>query len=470
MASPPPAPAMSFSDFPEDIQLNILSFLSLTEISAFACTSRRFAALCGAAAHESPLWVFMCERRWGFSTRLRSWSSSAAAGRRSPFARLYKALDRWEDLIGFWRRIGPGDPHLVFFEWGPSYIVGSRVSPSIEAARDGYGILKVPFLWLGLSSHGEPVSFLHPGCRLDSVADLLGAVSDSSISSSGFSDPDLVPVTVSFMGRNHFVLEENRGHDANARAESSNWVQKEVLRIEGTSPPDRLMSEIYQHFANRTSPIDGKATRRQRKKEKERFERRRRWHAEHFVKICNCYPTPERPLQGLWKGISEDRVLEFYLVAYDDIGGITCRRVGEAGGRFSCYSPVFWTSNTAFLESPFPREEQDLYGSREHIRSVASDWRNTESEVVSRILHINSGCCDLVIRSLSDSSSSDPRNADGRIWEYDDGTFGFGFLRNDYIIDLKHVTLNGSLLDTVELPSLRTLATDKSRSCDSVDF
>ena len=91
-----------------------------------------------------------------------------------------------------------------------------------------------------------------------------------------------------------------------------------------------------------------------------------------------------------------------------------------------------------------------MYGSREHIRSVASDWRSTESEVVLRILHVNSGCCDLVIRSLSDSSSSDPRNADGRIWEYDDGTFGFGFLRNDYIIDLKHVTLNGSLLDTVE--------------------
>ncbi|URE41628.1 F-Box protein [Musa troglodytarum] len=454
MASPPPAPAMSFSDFPEDIQLNILSFLSPTEIFAFASTSRRF------AAHESPLWLFMCERRWGFSTRLRSWSCSAAAGRRSPFARLYKALDRWEDLIGFWRRIGPGEPRLVLFEWGPSYIVGSRVSPSTKAARDGYGILKLPFLWLGLSSRGEPICFLHPGCRLDSVADLLGSVSDSTISSSGFSDPNLVPVTVSFMGCNRFVLEENWGYYANASAECSNCVQKEVLRIEGTSPPDRLMSEIYQHFANLTRPIDGKATRRQRKKEKERFERGRRWHAEYFVKICNCYPTPERPLQGLWKGISEDRVLEFYLVAYDDIGGITCQRVGEVGGQFLGYSPVFWTSNTRF-----PREEQDLYGSREHIRSVSSDWRSIKSEVVVRILHINSGYV-LVIPSLSDSSS-DTRNIDGRIWEYDDGTFGFGFLRNDYIIDLKHVTLNGSLLDTVELPSVQTLATNKSQSCDS---
>ncbi|CAL9115906.1 unnamed protein product [Musa textilis] len=83
-------------------------------------------------------------------------------------------------------------------------------------------------------------------------------------------------------------------------------------------------------------------------------------------------------------------VLEFYLVTYDDVGGITCRRVSEAGEQFSGYSPVFWTSSTAFLESPFPIEEQDLYGSRQHIRPVASDWKSIRSEVVSRILRINS--------------------------------------------------------------------------------
>ncbi|WOK92362.1 hypothetical protein Cni_G01053 [Canna indica] len=453
MASPPPALAMSFSDFPEDVQLNILSFLSPSEVSAFACTSRRFASICGAAAPDSPLWLAMCERRWGSCTLPRTWSSSAsvAAAGRAPFARLYKALDRWEHLIGFWRRIGhgvPGTPHIVFFEWGPSYIVGSRVSPSPDGAGNGYGVLKVPFIWLGLSPHGEPISFLHPGCRFESAVDLLGSASDSSISSSGFSDPYMVPVAVSFMGSNHFVVEENRSYYPDSKADDSNGVPEEVLGTEGTSPPDRLMSEIYQYLANRTSPGGDKAMRRQRKKEKERLARRQRWDAEHFVKINNYHPTPERPLQGLWKGISEDMVLEFYLVSYDDVGGITCRRVGEAGEQFSGYSPVFWTSNTTFLESPFPREEQNLYGSREHIHSVSSNWRTIRSEVVSRILCINSSY-DLVIPSMS-GSSGDPRNVEGRIWEYEDGTFGFGFLRNNYVIDLKHITLNGSLLDIVE--------------------
>lgn len=53
-----------------------------------------------------------------------------------------------------------------------------------------------------------------------------------------------------------------------------------------------LMSERYQYFANRE---DG----RKRKKERERAGRKR-WEADHFVKISNCSPTPARPLQGLW--------------------------------------------------------------------------------------------------------------------------------------------------------------------------
>lgn len=141
-------------------------------------------------------------------------------------------------------------------------------------------------------------------------------------------------------------------------------------------------------------------------------------------------------------------ILEFYLVSYDDIGGITCRRVREAEEQFSGYSPVFWTSNTTFLESPFPSEEQDLYANREHIRPVNTDRRNSASGVVSCILCINSSY-DLVIPGLS-ASSGDPRNVEGRIWEYDDGTFGFGFLRNNYIIDLKNIAVNGFLLDIVE--------------------
>ncbi|CAL9750876.1 unnamed protein product, partial [Musa acuminata subsp. burmannicoides] len=134
----------------------------------------------------------------------------------------------------------------------------------------------------------------------NTTSDMLGSVSDSSISSSGLSDPDLLPVTVSFMGCNHFVVEENRSYYADAWAEDSNGFPVEVLGTEGTSPPDRLMSEIYRYFANRTSPGSDKALRRQRKKERERFGRRR-WDTQHFVKINNYYPTVERPLQGLWK-------------------------------------------------------------------------------------------------------------------------------------------------------------------------
>ncbi|XP_042448101.1 F-box protein At3g12350-like [Zingiber officinale] len=439
MASSPPDSEMSFSDFPEDVQINILSFLSPSEVSAFACTSRRFAALCGVSDPDSALWLAMCERRWGSCTSLRSWSSSPAAS----FSRLYKELDRWESLIGFWRRIGRGGPHLVFFEWGPSYIAGSRIFPAPDACGEGYGVLKVPFLWLGLSRCGEAISLLHPGGCSDSSADLLGTVPDSSVSPSGFSDRDLVPVSINFMGCSHFVVED--GHCcADGRTEDSTGFLEE---IEATSPPDRLMSEIYKHFANRTSPSGDRAMRRQRKKERGRFGRQHYLEPEHFVKINNYYPTPDRPLQGLWKGISEDMLLEFYLVSYDDIGGITCRRVSE-GEQFSGYSPVFWTSNTTFLESPFSKEEQDLYGNREHIHLVASNPRNVVSAAVLRILCISSSY-DLSIPSSS-ASTGDSKNVEGRVWEYDDGTFGFGFFRNNYVVDLKHIALSGSLLDTVE--------------------
>lgn len=131
-------------------------------------------------------------------------------------------------------------------------------------------------------------------------------------------------------------------------------------------------------------------------------------------------------------------------MTYDDVGGVTCRRVGDSSELFSGYSPVFWTSNTTFLKSPFSIEVQDLYSSREH---VASGWTDIERGAVSRILSINSSY-ELVLPGLA--GSGDPRNVEGRIWEYENGTFGFGFLRDNFIIDLKHIALDGRLLDTVE--------------------
>jgi hypothetical protein len=42
----------------------------------------------------------------------------------------------------------------------------------------------------------------------------------------------------------------------------------------------------------------------------------------------------------------------------------------------------------------------------------------------------------------------DMRNLEGRIWLYDDGTFGFGFTGSNSIIDLRHVSLDGCIVDT----------------------
>lgn len=176
-------------------------------------------------------------------------------------------------------------------------------------------MIKAPFLWMSLSSEGEVVNFLDPNGRADLSPELFDL---------GFEpEAELIPVSVSFMGRTHFIVEEdfnfvgfNCCNDEKKRKKgfrrSSSGVNlsggggggddcgvgEDVSGSPG-SLPDRLMVEIYQHFANRTSPGSDKS-RRQRRKEKERLARRK-WEPEHFVKIVNCSPTESRPLQGLWK-------------------------------------------------------------------------------------------------------------------------------------------------------------------------
>ncbi|KAK6938570.1 F-box domain [Dillenia turbinata] len=457
--------SISFSDFPEDVQLCVLSFLTPSEIAAFSCTSKRFVSLCQS---ESKLWYSLCDRRFNSKTHIKKWGSG-----RINFKLLYKTLSYYENLIGFWRRSGcvrasngvVSLPPLIFFEWGSSFISGSRVSPS----KDGsFSVVKSPFLWLGLNPDGESVNLLDPDCKFEFLGDFERL---------GVPENDLVPVNVNFMGNTHIVVEENlsfacssnsgspepkrigfhrSSSSSNVRIEDFSVAEDGISVVDTVSPgslPDRWMEEMYQHFANRTSPGADRVSRRQRRREKER-QGRRKWEPEHFVKIVNCSPTASRPLQGLWKGICEDMNLDFYLVAYDDIGGVACRRVGDSSP-FSGYSPVFWTSDATFVEPPFSPDEEYLYGSRIHLQPPApvncplGRVRVTDSEEVSRILLINSSY-DLIIPDLA-GTTANPWHAEGRIWQYHNGTFGFGFLRNNFIIDLKHIAENGRLLDIMEV-------------------
>ena len=155
------ASLLSFPDFPEDVQLCILSFLPPSDIATFACTSKRFLSLC---TSDSRLWFTMCERRWGSKTEIRKWVRGAIT-----YRHLYRTLSEWENLIGFWRRSGPGSavissPSLVFFEWGDCCVSGFRVSAS---KRGSYDVVKAPFLWMSLSPDGQVVHFLDPDGRAE---------------------------------------------------------------------------------------------------------------------------------------------------------------------------------------------------------------------------------------------------------------------------------------------------------------
>ncbi|XP_038716113.1 F-box protein At3g12350 isoform X2 [Tripterygium wilfordii] len=292
----------SFADFPEDVQLCVLSFLSPAEIANFACTSKQSVLICRS---DSKLWYTLCDRRWGSQTQIRNWGNGQIS-----YKLLYKTLDKWENLIGFWRRCGNSpatttveSPSLIFFEWGPSFLAGSRVSPS----RNGtYHVIKSPFLYLGISSEGQIVSFLDSdGCNGEI------SVNIASYWQFGYLDNNLIPVNVDFMGNSYFTVEENRNLTYSSPESNKNCFKRsssssnlrgeeeEAIEVQGGTPgslPE--MSEMYQHLANRTRTG---AVRRQRRREKERQATRRRWETEHFVKVVECSPTLARPLQGLWK-------------------------------------------------------------------------------------------------------------------------------------------------------------------------
>ncbi|BAT17327.1 F-box protein At3g12350 [Oryza sativa Japonica Group] len=396
-ALPPVAVAGTvLEDLPEDALLAILALLAPTDAAAAACACRRLAA-----AASSPSLPLALALRLGLPPPRPLLPASAA--------RLLRSLHRLRRLLGLWRRLpsssfsGSGyrstssSSSLAAFEWAPG---GTLAASLLAPSARGLAVAKSPFVTLSIDETGETVA----------------AMGD-------------VPVSVNFVGNNHIVVEA---------AAASSGDDDDEAAMEGGSPPEVM----YMHFANRRSPGAGR-----KRRSKQGRRRGRAMEAEHFVRIADAEPTEARPLQGLWKGISESRTLEFYLVTYDDIGGITCRQVSDTRGQNSGFTPIFWTTNTTFLEQPFSEKELDHYIRREHIQGVDSDHAATENRAISRILCINSSY-DVVDHHLS-APLDDMRNVEGRIWLYDDGTFGFGFSGSNSIIDLKHVSSDGCILDAL---------------------
>ncbi|KAM3305033.1 hypothetical protein P3S67_011899 [Capsicum chacoense] len=137
-------------------------------------------------------------------------------------------------------------------------------------------------------------------------------------------------------------------------------------------------------------------------------------------------------------------ILEFFLVSYDEIGGVACRRLVDLCFPFSTYVPVVWISNTISIQSPLSSEEKIIYESRMHIQPL------TETDEPCEILPCSDKreiSCMLCLNSSYGSVAVHPRQAEGRIWQYENGTFGFGFLRDNYIIDLRCITQNGQVLE-----------------------
>ncbi|KXG23560.1 F-box protein At3g12350 isoform X1 [Sorghum bicolor] len=381
-------PGTALEDLPEDALLCILALLAPPDAAAAACACRRLAA-----AASSPALPLALALRLGLPPPpLLPAAPCPAAARR-----LIRSLHRLRRLLGLWRRLPSGSgyasPSLAAFEWAPrATLAASLLAPSADG---GVGVSKSPFVTLSIDESGDTVAVVGE-----------------------------VPVCVNFVGNNHIVVE------AAAAGED-----EEVEMVSG-SPPE----EMYAHFANRRSPGAGRRRRGKQGKRGGGME------AEHFVRIADTEPTKARPLQGLWKGICEDRSLEFYLVTYDNIGGVTCRRFRDSRSQSSGYSPVFWTTDTTFLEPPFSEQELDNYTNRDRIQCVTSNHAGTENRVISRILCINSSY-DVVDPHLS-TPFDDGRSVEGRIWLYEDGTFGFGFVGSNSIIDLRHVSSAGCILDT----------------------
>lgn len=438
---------LSFSDFPEDAQLRVLSFVNRKDLKAFACTSKKFSALC---TNDERLWLLKCTRRWGSRTQIPKWG-----GGKISYKSLFYLLKDYETLIRFWIYIYDAtglplsSPPLLLFEWCSSYITGYRISPSKDS---GYGVIKRPFIWITATCDGEGLAYL-----------------DTSNGTLSLTEEDLLREDSEKLRSTELIIAEVRTekYDALMKVyENQDFLEfrRRLSIADGleeyenvySSPPDGLMAQIREALTKTVSvpiPVPDESS---SKKLNSRQRRRRRredqmmsaleWEASYFLQLHKRYDnysrSPDQPLQGLWKGIARGKSLTFYIVTYTIyLGELSCKMAGNYVTSQINDGLVFSALMEPFIEPPFSSKEKHIYDSRLHLRPAESNQPDPTSSDVLRIFYANMG--------PESSAPKDPRDACGRIWLYADGSFGFGSLKDHFIIDLKPMVEDDNLLDVV---------------------
>ncbi|KAM7278991.1 hypothetical protein ACFE04_006125 [Oxalis oulophora] len=264
--------SLSFFEFPEDVQVNILSFLSPNDIFNFALTSKQFIPL---SKNDTKLWFTLCHRRWGSNTHISKWVVGSIT-----YKHLYKTLHQYDNLIGLWRRCGgtgtlspsssSSSQLVVSFQWGPSFLTGTWVNNNNSISS----IKPAPFFFLGISSNGQVSKFVDLNGHTNQLGEFL------DFSQLGVFENDLVSVNVNFIQSNYLLVEENRNRTSSLSGGEEN--EDCVVGSPTDTLPDQFVSDMYVQIANKTSP--GADKRRHRRKEKER-QGRKKWETEHFIKL-----------------------------------------------------------------------------------------------------------------------------------------------------------------------------------------
>ncbi|XP_073126427.1 F-box protein At3g12350-like [Henckelia pumila] len=412
----------SFSDFPENVQLRILSFLDPFELQTFAGTSKKYLALC----------------RYG-----------------------ERPLIERSGLPGQWLvsqvqpPMGLPDPNTEMGRRQNLLQKALQLSRMSQSECGGcYCVMKRPFLWMTVTSDGKARTYLDTTTGSVSLTEEDLSREDSEKLRSGLI---LVNIRVLF---SELSVEENHQFFEFRRRLSTRNGRTEIENVY-RSPPDRLMTEIYKILADKIS-LRGDATsnkerRRERQREREKWLRVRGWDSQHFFKPRDLSPTPSRPFQGLWKGVSPDGSLNFYKVCYDGRRGhIFCGNIGSTCTLEPLNEIVFTTPYRVFIEPPYPPEEESMYNSRVHVRPPPC----AEPDQPDHNHHVTSSYDQDVVRMYYAKSNNDMNplhllfdeydeadgriyeEAGGRIWVYADGTFGFGFFQDDYIVHLKPMIKN----------------------------